>query len=617
MTSAYALFLACLIASPAAALQDADADAQVGPKKDPVTAASALETRSGRIEDIDAHRAERLPYIRSQADVVEIDIGPLDTEAEVLFLVDGDEVTREEFRRRVLMYTGLAEVEQQVTNVITLDTIEDLVAAGASREDFLLSEEEIDARIEETKDLIRMQTLQQNQVPDPSDEVSAAIAESGMSPDELADLAVEQFVDSIEQSVGWDAYRDMLAVDASFEKVFLPMPAEATGEEIHDAATGPVPEDDPRPEWLPEVTWNALGKDANGRNLRQFVKSSGALGNPIHPMFKGQVLQSIRKGLLQELGVTYWFDEKLPEGVFVRVGNHDMTTEELWALINPELTEIDMEIVLRELLMLRAMKRELVEAGEWLEQEEFDELFAAHRAEFEGTLLPLDAIIIFRGYTSADRYREHYRYRQAYHRWLEKTMPEDAIEDHYRKGARLFFERGSVIADLAYKGVADLGPFGPETFEEATEQLTASFAGHDEDFREISAEYPRPLVRQQTGGPNDRVFQRNPLRMRLTESELSIFLTGYSFGDDIFYNGVPGQMFGPWATTCRRHAWGAELNAGVWLAKVDGYQGNRALAPFDGTDRDQATQDYLDLNYLYWSQEALKRLLETVEVPAS
>ena len=86
--------------------------------------------------------------------------------------------------------------------------------------------------------------------------------------------------------------------EASFEKVFLPFPEGATGDPFHDLASGPVPEDDPKPEWLPQITWDALGRNESGRNLRQFVKSSAAI--------VAAVLGRSRKCLVVDLDGTLW-----------------------------------------------------------------------------------------------------------------------------------------------------------------------------------------------------------------------------------------------------------------------------------------------------------------------
>jgi hypothetical protein len=38
------------------------------------------------------------------------------------------------------------------------------------------------------------------------------------------------------------------------------------------------------------------------------------------------------------------------------------------------------------------------------------------------------------------------------------------------------------------------------------------------------------------------------------------------------------------------------------------------LAPLQGRELEQATEDYLDLNYQFWTQECLKSLLPKVKI---
>ena len=668
------------------------------------------------IDDISSHRVESLPYIRRMDEIVSLDalLAEIDLTADPILMIGDSPVSQAQFRRRALMYLGMAEVEQTITQLITLAEINKRVAQGESADDYLPSSADVDRKINEIKDLVRMNADQQaSQRGDLLEDTS------------VGDKAVEDFLASINSSVGQEKYRDMLGAEAAFEKVFLPLPEEAAGGEVWDLANGPVPDDDPKPEWLPAITWNALAMDASGLTLRQFVKGAGARGEDIPAFFKGQVLTRIRAGVVQHLGVEYFFDNAdLPDGVFMRLGEvgvanaeaaigeatewiegskvalaaaldavvdaeaalaeanvtaaamtedimatkdsavilaedalasaksaaekaamavenapadlqaaiaavpaaqaatRDVTTDELWHLVAATLSDADHEIILRELLTLEAMERTLKQADRWLDGDAFDAAYAEHQAVYEGTLFPLSAIIMFRGYSSLDRYREHFRYRDGYRRWRKAFMNQDDVENHYREGGRLFFERGSVHVDMAYKGVSN-EPFTLMSLNSALGDLTASFgmvgstvgegdAAHSMTFEDLMVEFPKPAVQNPQGG--DRAFQRNPLRLRMTESDLSIFLTGYSMADDIFYHGSGGEFFGPYLQKCRRHAWGAELNAGAWLVRVDKYSRSRPLAPLEGTNLSQAEDDYLDLNYVYWSQECLQSLLPRVTV---
>lgn len=599
-------------------------------------APSPTQASGTPVDDISAHRIEPLSYVRRYEDRVALNLPEFDLDADVLFMADKWAVTQPEFQRRALMYLGTSEIEQQITKLVTLQEIEAREAAGtATKADFLASDEDVDRKIGEIKELLRMQAQQaEAQQPDTAEGPQPEKPDPG-------DEAVAEFEASIEASIGWDKYREMLAAEAAFEKVFLPIPAEATGEAVHDAADGPVPDDDPKPEWMPQITWDALSHDESGKTLRQFVKGSAARGDPIPTFFKGQINTRIRTGVIQQLGVDYFFDANLPEGVFLRLGSRgvqraqealaatdagdeaamsqaraalaeaealvtDVTTKELWFLVADQLSDADLPIIMRELLTMQAMERVLKKAGRWMDDEAFEEAYGAHKAEYEGTLFPLSAIIMFRGYDNLDRYREHYRYRGAYRAWREETMTEDELEDHYRAGGRLFFERGMAAVKMAYKGISTVA-FQQSSLNAAEADLLEGFEASGGDFDAFAEAFPKPSVRATQG--DDYHFQRNPLRMRMTESELSIFLAGYSLADDIFYHGVPGEVFGPVSQACRRHLLGAEINAGVWMAQVDNYTRGKPLGAFEGVNRQQATDDFLELNFVYWSQECLEDLV--------
>src|SRR4029079_9262940 len=80
--------------------------------------------------------------------------------------------------------------------------------------DFAVSDAEIDARLEDTKNLIRAQARGQ-MVPD------ATITPSDDRNDPV-ERAVKDYIDSINDSIGMVEYRKLLAGDQLFEKVYLP-----------------------------------------------------------------------------------------------------------------------------------------------------------------------------------------------------------------------------------------------------------------------------------------------------------------------------------------------------------------------------------------------------------
>jgi hypothetical protein len=568
------------------------------------------------IPDIEKHRSQSLPYVRRFDDRVSLKLGPIDLDADPVFYVDKQPISRAEFQRRALMYSGEAEIDRHITYLLTEKEVARALAAGADPKQFEVSEADVDRKFDELKEFVAMQAQQQAQAspPAPGD------------PDPVA-AAVQYYLDTIEASIGMEAYRKLLAADARFERVFLPMPEPAPKPPLAPGQQPPPkqpPElDAPRPEWMPETTWNALADDEQSKTLRSFIAMWGDDGDEVPAIFRANILQSVRAGLVRHTGVKFFFDEDLPPDVLVRVGDHLVKTDEIWPLVRPSMSDADVDLIVRELLTLRGMRAALEASDRWLSHEQFAPEWKAENDEFAGTFIPLDKMIMFRGYSSLDRYREHFRYRQAYYLWRKSTLTDEEVLAHYQGGGRLYFERGSVVADLAYAPLKGK-PFNAANLEACRAELAEAIAAaqtadtgdteHGQTpgwWQDIVGRFPPPPTRDAVDA---HALQRNQLRMGMTEDELSIFLSGYCLADDAFYHGQPGQVFGPFTMQCRRHAWGAESNAGAWALYVRDFSRRQTLQPFEADTKTLAYEDFLDLNYFHWSSECLAALAPKVSL---
>ena len=574
-----------------------------------VTPLSPAEAVGASIPDIKAHRGAPLSYIRSAANRVEVNLGPIDPNAEVVFSVDGRPVSRNEFRRRALMFSAVNETDKYVTKILTDIEVERAKAAGETR-DLSISEAEIDARMEDTKNLIRAQAHGQ-MVPD-------ATTTATDDPNDPGENAVKEFVDSINESIGMEEYRKLLAGDQLFEKVYLPFPTEKVAGEAWDFAKGPPPLDEPKPDWMPAATWDAMGKNEQGRNLRSFIKQWAINGEEIPSMFKPSILSMVRDGLITNTTVSFFFDEEMPDEVFMRVGDKVVTTDELWPLVAKNLVDTDYELIARELLTLEAVRKNLQAAGAWMDDRQFKDAWVAYEAQYTTSFIPLRTILQLRGYTSVDRFREHFRYREAYNKWKKGSLTDEEVLSHYQGGGRLFFERGTIVVDAAFMPLAgktfnDAGLDALQKEMEAAVESARSGAKPGEDwFAALMAKYPAPEARQPSDG---HTFQRNQLSMQTAESELSLLVTGYSKTQDAFYLADKGDIIGPWVERCRHHAWGAEQNTGAWVIRVRDFMRRGPLPAFEGRNKDLAYEDWCDLNFFNWAQESLKALLPKVKRP--
>src|SRR5262249_26496029 len=159
-----------------------------------------------------------------------------------------------EFRRRALMLTAVNQTDKYVTKILTDTEVERSNAANEGR-DFSISEAEIDARFADTESMVRMSGRGLN----PMQADKEALKPSA-DPNEPGEKPVAAWKASINTSIGMAEYRNLLAGDARFEKAFLPFPKEKVAGTAWDFNNGPPPLDEPRPDWVPQASWDAMGK---------------------------------------------------------------------------------------------------------------------------------------------------------------------------------------------------------------------------------------------------------------------------------------------------------------------------------------------------------------------
>jgi hypothetical protein len=269
--------------------------------------------------------------------------------------------------------------------------------------------------------------------------------------------------------------------------------------------------------------------------------------------------------------------------VLVRVGDHLVRCEEIWPLVRPGLTDADVGLIVRELLMLDGMRAALEASGRWLNHDQFAPEWKAENDRFAGTFIPLDKMIMFRGYSSLDRYREHFRYRQAYYLWRRSTLTDEEVLAHYQGGGRLFYERGAIVVDLAYAPLKGL-PFNSESLEarrkELADAITAARTSDDGAtpagktpawWQAVAQRFPPQQARE-----DDAIDAAQPAAFTTPRTSCRSSW-GYSLADDTFIRS-PGEVFGPF-TMVRRHAW-APSRTPAWRLRATSRR--QMLQPFEG-----------------------------------
>jgi hypothetical protein len=575
---------------------------------------------AAKIDDITAHRHTPLPYVNAYDERVQIDMSHVDFDADVVARVNGEDITQEDLQAYLVLYGGSIEVDRFITAAITEIGREKRIADGADPSNFEVSEEQIDAEIEKQ---IKTQVM--------------------MKQKEMPDLTPEKWREGIETSYGWERYRKLVKAIVMFEKVYIPEIPAPDGEALEekpeekagdsDVPGGGVQEEEKAAEeeveeveeldpnlpvgidakgaevniFMPLITWNAMTLNERDRGLRDHLNTLYKDGQPIGDFLRPHFARSVKEALLRTMNVDFFYSGKIPAGVFARIGDRDIQLSDIYSVMKHRLTIDDKILALREILVLKAMDKELKAQGFMLSDEEFEKKFREHEAEYEGSIFPLEFIIRLNGYYSKYRYKNHYLRRAGFEKMIADDLNNDEVLNaFYESAARLLYENGSVKVKIIFFGLYDskTKTYRENGWEWVNEQMDTVLAAlkNGEDFDELSKKYEDPMGTFTTW--DFEFLSRNHLRMALGDSPKSALISGYSLADYVFYRGETGEIVGP--VTKLFADLGNPVHRGVYLAKIVEFRRSQYLRPFEQS-KQMVQTDYADLRFISWAQSCLKK----------
>jgi len=532
------------------------------------------EMPAKRIGDIKDHRsgANGSPYVRRIEESRILDLSKVDFDAPIVATINGEDVTREEVRNWMAYTAGLTGIQNQQLNILLKQMVEEIIESGGDADNYVVTDEEIDNRIRKEEDDAR----------------------------EQGEEAFHQYVNQIESMVGMENYRTFVETDLLSEKCLLPRVDKEAGT------------------MLPPESAELLSDQPP---LRDYLAESYIAGNPLPDMFRDQFLKMLKVKLIESGDIRFAVDSDLPDGVFMSVNDVPVAIEEVLSLATTN--RDDYERALRLLLMYRAVDAELAKTDHLLDDDEFDLAFAAHEAEYEGTIFPLRNMIQLRGFLSMSEFEQFFRRRAGFEQMLQETEQE-TLEDQYRKHheqyGRLFYEAGKVSAEVIFtsaelsKQMLGEDATDQEGWEKAEERILSALAAvqsGEMSFTEARMKFGDPLSHLPTGIVYQKM--RNELRTAFGETEYTIFTNGYSMCDDIFYNRVEEEVVGPFAQVVvplTKERGGL----GYMLVKVIEFRQLQPLKDFNA-QKPLVMNDFADLRFLYFASECLNdadiKLFET------
>lgn len=510
---------------------------------------------------------DHVPYIRRFEDVLDLDFTAVDFDADVIATIDGNPITKGEFELWLAFTGGQVQgVRTAQLTRLTEQAVKRAVAEDADPKRFEVTDADVEAKLRSEDEQARAQ----------------------------GEAALAEYRKLVEDTLGIERYRRLIRATLQSEKLLLPPIVKVEGV---------------APEGLPLEAAELL---SDRTDLRDYLNNAYLNQQDFPPMFRTQFLMMLQEAQVAKADIKYATEHELPPGVYMTINGESVPTAEILDFV-PN-TPDTRDLALRLLLVYRAVDRELAKKNAILAPDTFQLVFEAHEAEYKGTLFPLPNLIRLRGFMSMPEYREYFRRRAAYQAMLtdpavssEQTW-EANLRAHHGKYGKLFYENGKVTLDVLWSGLSeaepetggDLNVAWAKCLDRAYSMLAELKGG--KSVADVRAALGHTYPVEPTGLLAAKT--RNELRNFLGENEYTIFINGYSFADDIFYNRIEGDTVGPMKAN-RTLLPGMRSRMGYMIAQVKSFGFNSSLKSFE-QQRAMVEQDYLDLNFAYFAHEALK-----------
>src|SRR5262249_17772904 len=156
-------------------------------------------------------------------------------------------------------------------------------------------------------------------------------------------------------AIGLERYLDVLRVNLSFGKVFLP-PIGNRGALR-----------------LPGHTRQLLDPERVEMLERQYEQ-----GQEPPVIFRDSLLKDIKAALLRNAKLAYFWEGLLPDGVFMTVDGEPLLTDRLWPLVASRIDHASKDIALREAIVSLAFDQDLRAKGALLTRDQARELYRQH-----------------------------------------------------------------------------------------------------------------------------------------------------------------------------------------------------------------------------------------------
>jgi len=346
-----------------------------------------------------------------------------------------------------------------------------------------------------------------------------------------------------------DLVRRNLELNQLFDKLFLPE----------------------NPYEYPPITVAALNIAAKSElmveQLRQGWDERQAAGEEEMPkdeqgqQFLNSLLRSMVLDHITATADIQYPGDGIPTEVALRVNGVDIPSQAIWAYISDQVAPIDVYRAKQWFVNTTLATEALKKSGEWLNDEEFQQLYKDEHEPYIDSPFSLERVAInFRKFPSINAYRTYYRIYNSYKRMIKDEITDDALKTRVDRLDLLI--AGKIDADVILISAYDFRKreWKPDGWRKAEERAIdvvkklAEGLSWDEALTTYSEFYDPPIPESQKAEAANlprknqgRFVQvgRNELMGFIQESEFQAFLDTASVTDFVFYEQEMGTTNNP------------------------------------------------------------------------
>jgi hypothetical protein len=475
--------------------------------------------------------------------------------------VNGRQLDPREVMRESIYLAAGKLVEAKVANFFIIEELKKQIEVGGKRpEDFVVTDEDV------------MEQLAPMKVEFESKNPGVDFWEVVRS---QYGLSKETFLEQRKESI-------------LFDKVFFPGPPKNWPDITKEAIKGQT-QSDQGPRFLEQLEKATENPDANGepKKLPEFWIS--------------MMRNFVQKGLRSWSDIRY-ASHGLPPEIVLQVNDLTWGTEEAFDFVKKGIYAQDLERAIQEVVAREALRQELVAAGAYLDDEEFQRRYDEYREPFDSTPFTVEIIATrFKGYPCLEAFRARWRLVASFGDMIKDEITDDNLQAHADKFAAFFADGQTAIDVIPFMARSPkTGAWEPDGMEQAKARCEAAFAAMEKGELTFDQALQRHTEFYQNDEKKGRLglLPLNQVKQQLRESEFTQLLDGFSLAHYLFFEAPIGKTVGPLP--------GPD---GWFLARVNTRTPARKKVDVKNErERQLVREDYVTYRFFEWANEVISKV---------